>query len=193
LATLYEQAHRIKSISTLSRAELGGWIDGRTAAAISSLFKSLQLDEVRVIDMPPLEDPKWRDVVLQYVYCDARGDVHVNGMVNANLCARLELVGHRPDGTKVQINPGYGVFRVNDHVYFHAVVMPADTAKAVPVCEEAPCRMIPHGYYAEFHRWWKDRNVRWPETLQKVEELEQKAKLEEDRRAQQKQTEDGSR
>src|SRR5438094_6445972 len=172
LAAAYRRAHEDKDVSQIRKIDLAlsmlpEWppFPGEYRVALEGLFK-LDLEQVRVLHGPANAPEGW---CIAYLCKKPNGGARVDMILAAQ--SKLILVGRRPDGARVELDPALGVAAANGR--YHIVAMrnvTAEVAQALAAGTAPVCRPIPMGIGGRFLAQTLDMD--WGKANRQLDEIE---------------------
>ena len=153
---------------TLALLPEWGPVNAEDAAELRRLFR-LRLTEVRFVPAPPGA----ADRGLYYLSRKPNGEPSVDNLLGG-VRGRIVLVGQRPDGAAVTVEPGFGVICANGRFYLEAMrrVLPLE-GEAIEVGRPPVCRAFPFGTGGRFIAQDLDYKD-WERANRQLDEIEQR-------------------
>jgi hypothetical protein len=155
---------------TLALLPEWGPVNRDYAAELRRLFK-LRLDEVRFVPAPPGAAHEG----LSYLSRRPNGEPSVDDLLG-DVKGRVVLVGRRPDGAAVTVEPGFGVVQAKGRFYLEALrrVLQLE-GEAIEKGRPPVCRAFPFGTGGRFIAQELDYKD-WGRANRQLDELEERVR-----------------
>lgn len=180
LIDAYRRTHEAGDLEQVRQIDLGqallpkwGPFPGDYATELRRLFR-LRLTEVRFVPAPPGLAERGG---LYYLSRKPDGEPSVDNLLG-DVRGRIVLVGHRPDGAVVTVEPGFGVLSAHTNGRFYLQCMRRVLqveGKAIEAGQPPVCRAFPFGTGGRFIMQELDSKD-WDRANRQLDEIEQRAR-----------------